>query len=132
MCIRDSSKDDFIQLPYHGKFDSPEAFYETAFHEHTHFTEHESRLNWDRKKEGNSYSMGELIAELGSVLLMAELGLPVTDNLTNHAAYLKHWLKSMKDDPSFIFKASSQANKAVDWLLACSKQDAATEEPAAV
>ena len=76
--------------------------------------------------------MGELIAELGSVLLMAELGLPVTENLNNHAAYLRNWLKGMKDDPKFIFKASSQASKAVDWLLACSKQDAATEKPAAV
>ena len=125
-----NSKEDFIQLPYHGKFDSPEAYYETAFHEHIHFTEHEDRLNWDRKNEG--YAMGELIAELGSVLLMAELGLPVTENLNNHAAYLRNWLKGMKDDPKFIFKASSQASKAVDWLLACSKQDAATEEPAAV
>ena len=73
--------------------------------------------------------MGELIAELGSVLLMAELGLPVTDNLNNHAAYLKHWLKGMEGDPKFIFKASSQANKAVDWLLACSKQGEPAGEP---
>jgi antirestriction protein ArdC len=125
-----NSKEDFIQLPYHGKFSSPLDFYEVCYHEHIHFTENESRLNWDRKNEG--YAMGELIAELGSVLLMAELGLPVTDNLNNHAAYLKNWLKGMKNDPKFIFKASSQANKAVDWLLACSKQDAATEEPAVI
>lgn len=126
-----NSREDFIQLPHHGKFDSPEAFYETTFHEHAHYTEHESRLNWDRKNEGNSYSMGELIAELSSVLLMAELGLPVTQNLNNHAAYLKHWLKGMEGDPKFIFKASSQANKAVDWLLACRKQNV-IEEPAIV
>ena len=124
-----NSKNDFIQLPYHGKFDSPEAFYVTCFHEHIYFTEHESRLNWDRRNEDNSYSMGELIAELGSVLLLAELGLPVTDNLNNHAAYLKHWLKGMEGDPKFIFKASSQASKAVDWLLACRKQEV-LEEPA--
>ena len=123
-----NSKEDFIQLPYHGKFESPEAYYETCLHEHVHYTEHESRLNWDRKNEG--YAMGELIAELGSVLLMAELGLPVTQNLNNHAAYLKHWLKGMEGDPKFIFKASSQASKAVDWLLACSKQEAHQEEPA--
>jgi antirestriction protein ArdC len=122
-----NSKEDFIQLPHHGKFDSPEAFYETAFHEHAHFTEHESRLNWDRKNESNSYSMGELVAELSSVLLMAELGLPVTQNLENHAAYLKHWLKGMEGDPKFIFKVSVQANRSVDWLLACRKQNAMAE-----
>ena len=71
--------------------------------------------------------MGELIAELSSVLLMAELGLPVTQNLENHAAYLKHWLKGMERDPKFIFKASSQSNKAIDWLLACRKQNAMAE-----
>ena len=122
-----SSDDDFIQLPPRTRFISPESFYETCFHEHIHFTEHESRLNWDRQNEG--YAMGELIAELGSVLMMAELGLPVTDNLTNHAAYLKHWLKGMQD-PKFIFKASSQASKAVSWLMACSKQQVDKQEAA--
>ena len=125
-----NNKEDFVQLPHRERFDSPEAFYETCFHEHVHYTEHKSRLNWDRKNEG--YAMGELIAELGSVLMMAELGLPVTDSLTNHAAYLKHWLKGMNDDPKFIFGASSQASKAVDWLLACSNKQAEQREPAMV
>lgn len=125
-----NNKEDFVQLPHRERFDSPEAFYETCFHEHVHYTEHKSRLNWDRKNEG--YAMGELIAELGSVLMMAELGLPVTDSLTNHAAYLKHWMRGMNDDPKFIFKASSQASKAIDWLLACSKEQAEQREPAMV
>ncbi len=75
--------------------------------------------------------MGELIAEMGSCFLMAELGLPVTNNLGNHAAYLKHWLKGM-EDPKFIFKASSQASKAVEWLMACSKQRVEEREPAII
>lgn len=124
-----NSTGDFIQLPHRERFDSAEAFYETAFHEHVHFTENESRLNWNRKNEG--YAMGELIAELGSVLMMAELGLPISDQ-ANHVSYLKNWLSGMNDDPKFIFKASSQASKAVDWLLACSKQDAEVREAAIV
>lgn len=122
-------KGDYIQLPRRSMFNSPEAFYETCFHEHVHYTEHESRLNWDRKNEG--YAMGELIAEMGSCFMMAELGLPVTNNLGNHAAYLKHWLKGM-EDPKFIFKASSQASKAVEWLMACSKQRVDEREPAII
>ncbi|WP_442508339.1 ArdC family protein [Novipirellula sp. SH528] len=121
---------DYIQLPHRTRFSSPEAFYETCFHEHVHYTEHESRLNWDRKN--STYSMGELIAELGSVFLMAELGLPVTNNLDNHAAYLHHWVQKMEGDPKFIFKASSQASKAVNWLLACSKERVEEQEPAIV
>ena len=41
--------------------ETPEAAYETTFHELTHWSEHVSRLNWNRADEG--YGMGELIAE---------------------------------------------------------------------
>ena len=117
---------DFIQLPHRHQFESPEAYYETAFHEHVHLSEHPSRLNWNRAEEG--YAMGELIAELGSCQLMAELGLPTTTNLSNHASYLKHWLKGMADDSKFIFKAASQASKAVDFILSFSRTPAELTE----
>ena len=113
---------DFIQLPHRHQFESPEAAYETAFHELTHWSEHVTRLNWNRADEG--YGMGELIAEMSACLMMAELGLPTTTNLQNHAAYLKHWLDGMAGDSKFIFKAASQASKAVDYLLSFSRTTA--------
>src|SRR5947209_7667702 len=82
------------------KFALPQ-FYGTAFHELTHWTEHPSRLNWNRSKPENSYALGELIAELGGVYLAGELGLPTSQNLSNHAAYLKHWLGGMRNDSRF-------------------------------
>lgn len=118
---------DFIQLPHRHQFESPEAAYETTFHELTHFSEHSSRLNWNRADEG--YAMGELVAEISSCLMMAELGLPTTTNLQNHASYLKHWLDGMAGDSKFIFKAASQASKAVDYLLSFSRTTVATSEP---
>ena len=121
---------DFIQLPHRHQFESPEAFYETAFHEHVHLSEHPSRLNWNRADEG--YAMGELIAEIGSCQIMAELGLPTTNNLNNHAAYLQHYLKGMADDARFIFRAAAQASKAVDFLLSFSRPTATTSEPVEV
>ncbi len=81
----------------------------------THWTEHAERLNWDRANQG--YAMGELIAEIGCCFMMSELSLPTADNMDNHAAYLKSWLKGMSDDPKFIFRAAAQATKAVDYLL---------------
>jgi antirestriction protein ArdC len=117
---------DFIQLPHRHQFESPEAAYETAFHELTHWSEHVSRLNWNRADEG--YAMGELIAEMSACLMMAELGLPTTTNLTNHASYLKHWLDGMAGDSKFIFKAASQASKAVDYLLSFSRTRAELTE----
>ena len=86
-------------------------------------------MNWDRKSEG--YAQGELIAEMGACFLMAELGLATTSDLTNHAAYLKHWLKGM-EDPKFIFQAASQANKAVEFLMAHAEQPVQEREPAIV
>jgi antirestriction protein ArdC len=117
---------DFIQLPHRHQFESAESFYETAFHELTHWSEHVSRLNWNRADEG--YAMGELIAEMSACLMMAELGLPTTTNLTNHASYLKHWLDGMAGDSKFIFKAASQASKAVDYLLSFSRTRAELTE----
>jgi len=117
---------DYVQMPPRDSFSVPE-FYETLCHELVHWTEPAHRLNWDRRNQG--YAAGELIAELGGCFMCSELGLPVADNLTNHAAYLKNWLSAMKGDPSFIFKASTQASKAVDYLLSFSRRPVDQPEP---
>ncbi len=123
------SGEDFIQVPYRHQFESPEAFYETSFHELVHWTEHPTRLNWNRADEG--YSMGEMIAEIGSCFLMGELGLPTTNNLSNHVAYLESWLTGMNGDPKFIFKAAAQASKAVEFVLSFSRNRDVVVAPAA-
>jgi antirestriction protein ArdC len=122
------SGEDYIQVPFQHQFESPEAFYETSFHELCHWTE--KRVGFDRSKPENSYSLGELVAEVGSCFLMGELGLPTTTNMTNHAAYLKSWLAGMNGDPRFIFRASAQASKAVEFLLSFSRNAVAIVEPA--
>jgi antirestriction protein ArdC len=122
--------DDYIQLPNRDQFVAPE-YYETVFHELTHWTEHSTRLNWDRANEG--YALGELIAELGSCYLAGGLGLPIGENLANHTAYLKHWLSGMHSDSRFIFKAAAQASRAVDFLLSFSRPNQpATEHEEAI
>jgi antirestriction protein ArdC len=115
---------DYIQMPPRNSFAVPQ-YYETLAHEHVHWSE--SRLGWDRKNEG--YAMGELIAELGGCFMCSELGLPIADNMANHAAYLKNWLTAMKGDPRFIFRASTQASKAVDYLLSFSRREVDQPEP---
>lgn len=120
---------DIIQMPERSQFSGAE-FYETLCHELVHWTEPASRLNWDRKGEG--YAMGELIAEMGGCFMCSELGLPTADNLENHASYLKSWLAAMQNDAKFIFRAATEANKAVDYLLSFSRTAAAAEEPVLV
>jgi antirestriction protein ArdC len=122
------SGEDFIQVPYRHQFESPEAFYETAFHELCHWTE--KRVGFDRSQAENTYALGELVAEIGACFLMGELGLPTTTNMTNHAAYLESWLKGMNGDPRFIFRAAAQASKAVEFVFSFSRNAVAITEPA--
>lgn len=118
---------DYIQMPFRHQFNSSEAYYETALHELCHWSE--KRVGLDRNQPENSYAFFELVAEIGSCFLMGELGLPTTDNLDNHAAYLKSWLKGM-EDPKFIFRAAAQASKAADFILSFSRSPEPVTEPA--
>ena len=43
--------------------------------------------------------------------------------------YIGDWLKAMRGDPAFIFKASSQASKVADYLLSFVRQTATEPEP---
>jgi len=108
----------YIQMPFRHQFPSLPHYYECLCHELVHWSE--SRLNWDRATEG--YAAGELVAEIGGCFLANELGLPTGESLASHAAYLQGWLAAMKNDSKYIFRASAQASKAVDYLLSFSRK----------
>ena len=105
---------DYIQMPEEGRFESFPAFAETLAHELAHWSE--KRLEWT-----GSYSEGELRAELSAVFTMSSLNFDVSQNLTNHTAYIGSWLKALQDDPKYIFRAAAAASKASDFLLSFSK-----------
>lgn len=107
----DHTGGDLIEMPPKESFESLGAYYETAFHELAHWSE--VRLKWT-----DTYAVGELVAEMAACYTAAELGLPVGEGLENHAAYLKSWAKRLGGDSSLIFKASTQAGKVTDFLLA--------------
>ncbi len=100
-------------------------------HECTHWTRHPSRLNRDlgRKQWGDAgYAMEELVAEIGSAFLCAELDL-TPEIREDHAAYIENWLKVLKSDKHAIFTAARYAQKAADFLRAALETDSAHEEP---
>jgi antirestriction protein ArdC len=69
---------DCIQMPLIEVFRDAESFYATLAHESTHWTRHETRLKRDfgRKTWGDEgYAREELVAELGSAFLCADLEL---------------------------------------------------------
>ena len=95
-------------------------YYSTAFHEATHSTGHTSRLNRLNTSAffgSEDYSKEELIAEMGSAILMNELGIETPDTFRNSAAYIQGWLKALEDDSRLIVSAAGKAEKAVRLIL---------------
>ena len=101
---------DAICLPKDSAFTDENERESTKAHEGIHATGAKHRL--DRNKP--SYAYEELVAELGAAMVCASLGVPL-DKL-QHTSYIQSWLKQLKDDTSFVFKAAADASKAVKYL----------------
>ena len=115
-----NSTEDYIQVPERGQFNSQADYYATALHEMGHWTGHPSRLNRETSSDINSetYAKEELVAEITSMFVSAETGIPQTqEHFDNHAAYVDHWVKAIKEDPNALFKAVNQAQKASEEIL---------------
>ncbi|TWT35191.1 DNA primase TraC [Posidoniimonas corsicana] len=109
---------DYIQLPPIECFVDSESHAAVLSHEAAHWTRHPSRLDRDlgRKRWGDAgYAMEELVAELGSAFLCADLEI-TPEVREDHASYLASWLEVLKADKRAIFTAASLASKAVDFL----------------
>lgn len=120
---------DHIQLPLKEQFENETKYYAVALHELGHWTGHSSRLN--RPMEGRfgseEYAREELRAEIASLMMGSEL--QIGHNFGQHAAYVNSWVKILKDEPYELFKASADAQKIFDFILAMDqkleiKQDA--------
>ena len=124
---------DYIQMPPFKTFSDAESHAATLAHELTHWTQHDKRLARDmgRSKWGDEgYAREELVAELGSAFLCADLGI-TPEVREDHAAYIASWLKQLKDDRRFIFSAASHAQRAVDYLHSLQPCDDNAENRAA-
>jgi antirestriction protein ArdC len=109
---------DYVQMPPFVSFRDAESYFSTLGHETTHWTKHRTRLDRDfgRKKFGDEgYAREELVAEIGAAFLSCDLGI-TPEPRDDHAAYLDHWLKVLKDDKRAIFQAAAHAQRAVDFL----------------
>lgn len=110
--------EDRVQMPPLETFRDAESYYATLAHECTHWTRHPSRLERDfgRKRWGDEgYAMEELVADLASAFLSADLDL-TPETRPDHAAYIGSWLKVLKNDKRAIFTAASHAQRAADFL----------------
>ena len=114
--------EDLVRMPKIEQFDSVNDYYRTLFHELTHSTRHENRLNREKisfRFGDSGYAKEELVAEFGAVFLSAWAGIMWYNN-KNHAAYLKGWnsaIKEAENDTKFLMKAASLAQAATDYIL---------------
>jgi antirestriction protein ArdC len=123
-----SPTEDLIRMPPRLTFRSPEDYYHVLYHEMTHATGHASRL--DREGITNTirfgserYSKEELIAELGAAFLSNEAGILDQIRFDNSAAYLQSWIRKLKEDPTMIVSAASNAQRSFDWVTGCSPEE---------
>lgn len=114
--------EDYVNMPPIEQHDSAEFYYSTFFHELVHSTGHAKRLAREEVTTPNRfgsvpYSQEELVAELGASFLCNIAAIDGDPVFQNSASYIQGWLSKLKDDKQLIFKASAEAQKAVDYIL---------------
>ena len=125
-----------IVVPEKAQFKDGESFYGTLFHEMTHSTGAADVLGRIKSSSFGSaeYAREELVAELGAALVAQRYGM--TKNLKDDsAAYMKSWLDSLSESPSFIKstlvdvkKATSLITQRIDKIALNQTQDLADSQ----
>lgn len=107
---------DEIVLPTKAQFDidgcdhyaAGQEYYSTMLHEMAHSTGVEKRLNRPMK---DNYGREELVAELTAAVCGKALGFAASVQ-ENNAAYLKEWIKQIKEQPRFLVSVLNDVSKA--------------------
>lgn len=117
-----SPSNDEIHVVSKERFKTLNNFYATVAHEIAHSTGAKNRLNRKTLIEndgfGNTiYAKEELRAELTSMFLAQKYNINFDKNhYENHVAYLQSWIKALQDDPNELFRAASEAEKAMQYI----------------
>ena len=128
-----SPKLDEVRIPAKRSFRSEYDYFSTIFHEFSHSTLHEKRLNRTNaigQRWGDSaYALEELRAEIASAILSDSTGLSarcspesMKAHVDNHSAYLRSWIKAIEKDPMAIFSAAKDAELMSEYVLSQERQ----------
>ena len=116
-------EDDEIRLPAKKQFTSLSGYLATKAHETIHSTGAYVRCNREAFKKFGAkfgtmkYSREELVAEIGSGLLLAAFGLDTEETRRNTAAYCQNWLQQLQNNPRWIMTAAKLAEEAVEYIM---------------
>ncbi len=115
---------DKIQMPSIERWGEVDKLWSIMAHELTHWTGQPERLDrklnhaminkepWDEQDR----AFEELIAELGSVFTLSQMGRQATFR-DDHLQYLSGWLTLLEGDPKAMWHAASKAQQASDYLI---------------
>ncbi|MGE3227880.1 MAG: ArdC family protein [Hyphomicrobium sp.] len=114
---------DHIQMPDEDRFcgtdtmSRSESYFAVLAHECIHWSGADKRLarEFGKRFGDAAYAAEELVAEIGSAFLCAELGI-TQDTRADHAQYLVQWLTLLKSDTRAVFTAAAKASEAVAYL----------------
>jgi len=114
-------KEDAVYLPDKRLFNSNHDYYATLFHELSHSTGSQSRLNRNleniKARGDDNYSKEELIAELTSSYLCGESGLDTAGKLEQADSYIDDWSSTLRKHPYWFVNACNAAQKSSDYIL---------------
>ena len=112
---------DCVVVPMIGQYEIKEQYYSTVFHELSHSTGAEKRLNrkgvTGRAAFGSEvYSREELVAEMSAAMLCNVTGIDCIKAFKNSVAYIKSWAKHIKNDPKMFVTAAGQAERSAKYI----------------
>ncbi|AOO84994.1 ArdC family protein [Bosea vaviloviae] len=129
-----SPSTDHIQMPPFETFRDAAGYVAVLSHESVHWTADSRRVGRDLSRYSRDHTeraREELVAEIGSALLCADLGIvPELELRPDHAAYVASWLKVLSDDKRAIFQAAAHAQRAVAYLHGLQPESEAEREAA--
>lgn len=113
---------DSVTCPQLTQFENRGEYYSTLFHETTHSTGIETRLQRYKTTDhdpfgSDEYSKEELVAEMGAAYSLARLGIGDEYTMKNSAAYLRGWGRRFRDDKKIFVHACSRAEEAVKFIF---------------
>lgn len=113
-----NSTKDLVKMPPLEKFKSEAGYFTTFFHELSHSTGAEKRLNrvFGKKFGDDGYAKEELIAEMSASFLASHCGF-LENTFENSSAYIQNWIKRFKDNKKLVIYAAQNAKKATEYIL---------------
>lgn len=104
-----------VHIPEFERFETPEAFYSTYFHELSHVVDEPNifSYSWDIEARAEA----ELVAELSSALILKYIGHETDYTNENTRAYIDSWGKYLEAKPTRIFPIIARAERAARAVL---------------